>query len=67
MDITEGKDEELIAFSLNMWANHIETGSIIMSAVDATNQGKHKCIKGLNLAQQKFVIRLKELSMRIIE
>lgn len=58
------KDNEIIAQSLNMWANHIETGRVASSGIDAVNMGLHP--KPLTLEQMKFVIRLRELSIKTL-
>lgn len=55
-------DEELICLALMYWANHIETGTAILSATDAVYQKKSKLVKPLDDAQRKLVARLRELS-----
>ncbi|KKL59836.1 hypothetical protein LCGC14_2211340 [marine sediment metagenome] len=66
MDVITFTDKEMIAHALSMWANYIETGSVTMSAADATNQSKYKLIRGLNTDQQKFVIRLREKTIDVL-
>lgn len=46
-----------------MWSNFIETGDILLSAIDAQNQKKP--FKALNVDQMKVVIELKELADKI--
>lgn len=57
-------DNELIYYALSMWANHIETNDITMSAEDAHNCGYEKQIKALNPSQMAMVIRLRELAAK---
>jgi len=53
-------DKELIQFSLDCWANHIETGNINLSAQDAQNADLKP--KALSLEQMKLVVRIRDLS-----
>lgn len=67
-------DTELKSFSLGMWANHVETGHVGMSAADARNQIENVRrtpaeiralgfeVKSLTPDQQAFVLRLRTLS-----
>lgn len=56
------KDNHVKYHALNMWANYIETTDVNMSAKDAIGMNKHHYIQPLELEQQKFVIRLRELA-----
>ena len=56
------KDHHVFMYALLMWANHIETGSVSMSAVDMRNCGKEKELNHLDAAQVLFVERLRKLS-----
>jgi len=55
-------DSELKFRALNMWANFVETGDVILSAKDAIQQGKMP--RALELNQQKLVIRIRELAVK---
>ena len=55
-------DASLIAYSLNMWANYIETGDICLNAQDARNTKKE--INALTTSQMEMVIRLRKLSSK---
>ena len=61
MSQDEMPENEVIARALHMWANYIETGTVIMSAADAINQKKP--LHPLTLDQQKFVIRLRDMAI----
>ncbi len=50
------KDNELKAFALNLWANYIETDSVILSSRDNVK------LKKLADDQIKFVQRLRDLA-----
>ena len=56
------KDSQVKYQALNMWANWIETHDVNMSAKDAINCDKRQCILPLELEQQKFIVRLRELA-----
>lgn len=56
------KDNQIKYHSLNLWANYIETGDVNMSANDAIKTNNRQCIQPLELEQQKFVIRLRDLA-----
>ena len=56
-------DGELLQQALNMWANHIETATIELSAVDA--EAAKKPFKALSLEQMKLVIRLRDLAIQM--
>ena len=58
------KDNEIKFYALNMWANHIETGNVSMSAEDAHKRNEKVSLKYLDENQQKFVIRLRELARK---
>lgn len=53
-------DTQKIYYALSLWANHIETGDIVLCAEDAKRQGRE--INALNPDQMKTVIRLRELA-----
>lgn len=53
-------DKHDIFYALSLWANHIETGDIGLSAQDAINTGGKTT--PLTLDQMKKVIRLRELA-----
>jgi hypothetical protein len=53
-------DEQLIAQSLSMWANLIETNDTALSAMDA-REAKLP-FNALMVEQMKLIIRLRELS-----
>jgi hypothetical protein len=55
-------DTELRSHSLAMWANHIETGDVSLSAGDLKNMGRAKDIKPLGADQLELVRRLRALS-----
>ena len=60
-------DNEIIAQALNMWANHIETGKVTTSAIDAEKSEQDwLCVKPLTMEQMKFIIRLRELSIKTL-
>lgn len=58
-------DNQLIAQSLCMWANYIETGNPVLSRNDAANR-KAK-VNTLSGEQLIFVRRLRELSTKHLE
>lgn len=62
MNLMKEKDNIIIAYALNLWANHIETGNISLSAEDARNMNNNNLIKNLDEEQINFVKRLKDLS-----
>jgi hypothetical protein len=53
-------DEQKIHYALNLWANYIETGNVVLCAQDAQRQGER--VKALDISQMKMVIRLRELA-----
>jgi hypothetical protein len=53
-------DEQLIANSLSMWANYVETGDMALSAIEAREQKLP--YNALMVDQMKLIIRLRELS-----
>lgn len=61
-------DDELISHALTVWANHIETGTVTLSASDASAQNAARKpsdqlrISSLNPDQVKLVRRLRSLS-----
>ena len=55
-------DAKLLATSLNMRANWIETGNITLSASDAVGSGQSHLIRPLTPNQQELVARLRELA-----
>lgn len=57
-------DGAVTAFALNMWANHIETGSVVLSAQDALNM-KLQHTKPLTEEQRKFVARLRKMALNL--
>lgn len=58
-------DEQKISHALSMWANHIETGDICVSAEDAIKRGmKTKPLRG---DQMRFVLRLRELARAALQ
>lgn len=58
-DETPLSDEQLISTALNYWANHIETGNIVLSANDACGRQR---LRPLNSDQIALVARLRELA-----
>ena len=61
----ETTDLELIVHALNMWANYIETGDLVLSAQDVKNMMSADKIKSLSLEQIKIVVRLRELAKSV--
>lgn len=55
-------DNEKIYAALKYWANYIETGDVCLSRNDAIRMNKRNIIKPLNIEQEKFVIKLRELA-----
>jgi hypothetical protein len=53
-------DESLIQNALQMWANYIETGTVMLTAKDA--EKAKKPFKSLDLHQMKLVVRLRDLA-----
>ncbi len=53
-------DQELKARALMQWANHIETGTIILSKDDALARGKQ--VNKLDEAQVRLVERMRSLA-----
>lgn len=56
------KDHHVLMHALLMWANHVETGSVSLSAVDMRNCGKEKELPHLQGNQVLFVERLRNLA-----
>jgi len=63
--LSEESDGNLIQRSLVMWANHIETGDINLSAMDA--EAAKKPFKAMSLPQMKLIVRLRELALQMAE
>ena len=59
-------DDAVTAFALNMWANVIETDSLVLSAQDALDM-KLKHTKPLTDEQRKFVARLRKMALKLGE
>ena len=55
-------DDDIICYALSYWANHVETGNMVMSRNDAIRQNKHACIRDLSNEQMEMVRRLRKLS-----
>jgi hypothetical protein len=47
-----------------MWANHIETGTLTLSANDLAQQNRHNEIKSLNALQITTVTPLRKLALQ---
>lgn len=62
MSLLAMSDRELAAMALSLWANHIETGSMSLSAQDAARMGKP--LNALKDDQQQVVQRLRELNKK---
>ena len=78
MDVVNLRDSELCATALRQWANHIETGSVVLSAADVHAQRLQRRpgdsivsnpkayaggeVKPLNNTQKQFVLRLRDLA-----
>lgn len=60
MMVHEMTDAQIRAYSLNMWANHIETGDVTLSARDAQGMGRKS--RALDPKQAEFVSRLRSLA-----
>ncbi len=54
-------DKHLVFHSLGMWINHLETGDVVMSSVDAVNCGQPGKVKALSDDQKRLVLRLRDL------
>jgi hypothetical protein len=61
MTIDGMTDEQLLFYSLNMWANHIETGDVNMGAQDAVRCGKKGLVRALSTDQMRLIVRLRDL------
>lgn len=57
-------DDEIIALSLEMRANWIETGNPSLSARDAINSKQPKLIKALDDEQMELVRRIRKLARK---
>ena len=55
-------NNEIIYRALMMWANYIETSDVNLSSNDAINMRRYNKINILDLYQQKFICRLRELA-----
>lgn len=53
-----------ISNALQMWANYIETGDVVLSAKDAENMGKK--VKALCVEQMKKIVELRELVDKVL-
>lgn len=64
----EESDDTLKSRALMYWANHIETGSMHLSAADVINcykpEDRHKHIINLDDNQKRLVVRLRELALK---
>lgn len=58
--IDDESDEQLIWSALNMWANWIETGDVVLSDADLERQGRPP--RRLTEDQRERVKRLRELA-----
>ena len=56
-------DKQLASMALNMWACHIETGKVNVSAQDAEKMGEP--VKALSLDQMALIVRIRRLSQRL--
>lgn len=57
-------DAEKISRALLVWANHIETGNVVLSAVDMKNMGQKP--KSITAEQATLVNDLRELSAKTL-
>jgi len=55
-------DAELKARALDLWANHIETGDLTLSATDARERNTPERLRTLDEGQQRRVERLRRLA-----
>jgi hypothetical protein len=55
-------NRQLIAQAVDFWANHIETGDMTLSAVEA--QHRKKPFNALEKSQMQLVLRLRKISER---
>lgn len=64
-------DVELLAHSLLIWANHIETGNVTLSANDVLGMGKNAPngakVNQLNEGQRDLVKRLRDLNKAVLK
>jgi len=65
MDATS-QDSEIIFYALLMWRNYIQTGDVSLSSHDAVASGQKHLCKVLDRGQMEMVIRLEDLSDRIL-
>lgn len=63
--LADESDSTLIQQALSMWANHIETGDLALSAIDA--EAAKKPFKAMSLPQMKLIVRLRELALQMAE
>jgi hypothetical protein len=56
------KDNHVISYALNGWANWIETHDMSVSSADALKMKQTDLLRPLSHDQMKFVVRLRELS-----
>lgn len=55
-------DSEIVAHSLEMWANYIETGKPALSAQDAIRSRQLTLLRPLDEAQRRLVARIRDLA-----
>lgn len=55
-------DDELVAHALSLWANHIETGKVALSAEDAKRSGQSIHLRPMDERQRELVARLRNLA-----
>lgn len=65
MDWMDKSNREIIAQSLNMWANWIQTGDPTTTPTDCENMKEEYRIKPLSIDQMEFIIRLHKLAKKI--
>ncbi|MBI6883114.1 hypothetical protein [Pseudomonas putida] len=58
-------DAEKISRALLVWANHIETGNVALSAVDMGAMGKK--VKAITPEQVALITELRELSVKALQ
>ena len=58
-------DQQLASMALNMWACHIETGEVNVSALDAERMGKK--VKALDVGQMELVVRIRKLALKLAQ
>ena len=60
-------NKQLIAKSLILWRNYIETGDPCLSRIDLSNMKRQDEIKVLSDEQLEFCLRLQKLSDKILQ